>query len=92
MLVPALSFLLLIVFEDTVGQIVLLCIAAAFNQMTFCCGFFISHSDLVGEYAGLLYGLTDMMSQFSGVCGSLSVAAFTPNVTMITSLVYIVCT
>ena len=76
-------FMLMPLVTKPYAQVLLLCGAASFIQLIYNCGFFLSHSDLAGVHAGLLYGFTNMMSQFSGVFGSLAVAALAPNVRML---------
>ena len=80
MIGAALMFMVMPLVIRPYGQVLLLCAAASFVQLIYNCGFFLSFSDVGGVYAGLLYGFSNMMSQFSGVVGSLAVAALAPNV------------
>ncbi len=66
--VPALcTFALHLVPEgDSYGAIILLILTMSFLQLAQTGGFFLSHSDLVGPYSGLAFGITNTIAQFPG--------------------------
>ena len=72
--------LLIIPYTSGIVPIVFLCLAASFLQLGFCCGFFLSHGDLSGQWNGFLYAYTSMLAQISAVLGQIAIAALTPNV------------
>ena len=71
--------------ENHVWQMVLISLAISIHQLEMSCGFFISHSDLVGPYSGAAFGITNTLAQGPGFLVPLLVAYLAPNVSLISS-------
>ena len=50
----------------------------------------LSHSDVAGPYSGTLFGFTNTMAQIPGFANALIVANFTPNVSILKSILLVV--
>ena len=70
----------MIYVENNVGKILIMTVAAMFNQLCTTGGYFISHSDLVGPFAGIMFGAANTLAMVSGFGNPLVIAALTPNV------------
>ena len=66
--------------KDVNGAIALITVTMSFLQFAHMGGFFLSHNDLVGQHAGLVFGITNTLAQIPGFVTSLLVAYLTPNV------------
>ena len=79
--VPAVILCLLLpYFPAKLSKIGLLSLAITVQQLEFTGGFYYSHSDLAGQFAGVIFGMTNTMAQVSGVMGPLAIAYLAPNV------------
>lgn len=52
----------------------------AIHELAICGGFYFSHSDIAGPFAGSVFGITNTMAQIPGFVNPLLVAFLTPNV------------
>ena len=68
--------------KDVNGAIALITVTMSFLQFAHMGGFFLSHNDLVGQHAGLVFGITNTLAQIPGFVTSLLVAYLTPNVSV----------
>ena len=80
-LVPsACIFLLWIICEDNINAtILMITMTMSFLQSAHMGGFFLSHNDLFGQHAGLVFGITNTLAQIPGFVTSILVAYLTPN-------------
>lgn len=65
---------------SSVGPIIVLSLSASFLQLCFAAGHQMTPSDMVGPFAGILFGFTNTMAQTSGFIAPLVIAALAPNV------------
>eukprot|EP00095_Tigriopus_kingsejongensis_P000780 maker-scaffold67_size430214-snap-gene-2.7 protein:Tk00780 transcript:maker-scaffold67_size430214-snap-gene-2.7-mRNA-1 annotation:"AGAP006594-PB" len=68
--------------SDNIAQMVLITIAVSIHQLEMSAGFFISHADLVGPFAGSAFGITNTIAQLPGFIIPMLVANFAPNGTL----------
>ena len=54
----------------------------AIHELAICGGFYFSHSDIAGPFAGSVFGITNTMAQIPGFVNPLLVAYLTPNVSL----------
>ena len=66
--------------NDLIGAIVLLTVMMSSLQFAQMGGFFLSHNDLVGQHTGLVFGITNTLSQIPGIVTPLLVAFITTDV------------
>ena len=59
---------------------ILLSIAASMLQIVGTCGFFTSHAEVAGPFAGFFFAVTNTVANMSGFIGPLVVSAVAPNV------------
>ena len=52
----------------------------AVHEIAICGGFYFSHPDIAGPYAGSVFGITNTMAQIPGFVNPMLVAYLTPNV------------
>ena len=78
--VPAVILCLLPYFPAKLWQIGLISLAITIQQLEFTGGFYYSPSDLAGQFAGVIFGMTNTMAQVSGFMGPLTIAYLAPNV------------
>ena len=52
----------------------------AIHEIAICGGFYFSHPDIAGPFAGSVFGITNTMAQIPGFVNPLLVAYLTPNV------------
>ena len=55
----------------------------AIHELAICGGFYFSHSDIAGPFAGSVFGITNTMAQIPGFVNPLLVAYLTPNVSFL---------
>eukprot|EP00095_Tigriopus_kingsejongensis_P010564 maker-scaffold2286_size17589-snap-gene-0.3 protein:Tk10564 transcript:maker-scaffold2286_size17589-snap-gene-0.3-mRNA-1 annotation:"PREDICTED: sialin-like" len=65
--------------DNRILQIVLISLANCVHQVKVTGGFYISHSDLVGPFAGVAFGITNTIAQLSGFVIPMLLAHFAPN-------------
>ena len=66
--------------ENIVAHLASFTIAMAVHEIAICGGFYFSHPDIAGPYAGSAFGITNTMAQIPGFVNPLLVAYLTPNV------------
>lgn len=76
---PAL-LLCFMIYPDNVGKILLLTAAVMLNQLSTTGGYFISHSDVAGPFAGILFGACNTLAMIAGFGNPLVIAGLAPNV------------
>lgn len=52
----------------------------AVHEIAICGGFYFSHPDIAGPFAGSVFGITNTMAQIPGFVNPMLVAYLTPNV------------
>ncbi|TRY68251.1 hypothetical protein TCAL_07674, partial [Tigriopus californicus] len=84
--IPMLTWAVLVAamghIPSEIGQMVFITIAVSIHQLEMSGGFFISHSDLVGPYAGSAFGITNTIAQLPGFIIPILVAYFAPHGTL----------
>ena len=74
-------YLLYFLSEDDVsGYLILFTTSMSIHELAICGGFYFSHSDIAGPFAGSVFGITNTMAQIPGFVNPLLVAYLTPNV------------
>lgn len=77
---PAILYCFMIYAESTAGKIIILTSATMLNQVSTTGGYFISHTDLAGPFAGILFGACNTLAMIAGFGNPLVIAALAPNV------------
>ena len=62
------------------GNVILLTLAMTGHHFAAVGGYYLSHSDVAGPFAGTLFGMSNTMAQIPGFANALIVAHLTPNV------------
>ena len=62
------------------GHIVMFTTSMAIHEIAICGGFYFSHPDIAGPFAGSVFGITNTMAQIPGFVNPMLVAYLTPNV------------
>ena len=70
------------IFEDKRAQFAMISAAITIQQLEFTGGFYYSASDLSGQFAGVVFGMSNTMAQVSGFMGPLAIAYMAPNVSV----------
>ena len=65
--------------NNLTGAIVLITVMMSSLQFAQMGGFFLSHNDLVGQHTGLVFGITNTLSQVPGIVTPLLVGYLTPD-------------
>ena len=72
---------LCLIEEDNItGHLAMFTISMAIHEIAICGGFYFSHADIAGPFAGSVFGITNTMAQIPGFVNPLLVAYLTPNV------------
>lgn len=79
--IPAVSLCLIQFTESNLAKIGILTLATTANQLTTTGGYFLSHPDVAGPYAGTVFGLCNTLGMLSGIGNPLVIAALAPDVT-----------
>ena len=66
--------------KDVTGYLAMFTTAMAIHEIAICGGFYFSHSDIAGPFAGSVFGITNTMAQIPGFVNPLLVAYLTPKV------------
>ena len=77
---PAILYCFMIYAECTAGKIMILTSATMLNQVSTTGGYFISHSDVAGPFAGILFGACNTLAMIAGFGNPLVIASLAPNV------------
>lgn len=77
-------FMLTIPFmTDNLAKAVVLGLSLTSLQLAVSAGFYISHSDVAGPFAGILFGLTNSFAQLPGILAPMMAADLAPNVSLV---------
>ena len=66
--------------NDVAGHIIMFTTSMAVHEIAICGGFYFSHPDIAGPFAGSVFGITNTMAQIPGFVNPMLVAYLTPNV------------
>ena len=77
--VPAILYCF-IIYADNLGKILILTAATMVNQLGTTGGYFISHSDVVGPYAAILFGTCNTLAMVLRFGSPLIITTLAPNV------------
>ena len=67
---------------NIVGHLLMFTISMSLHELSICGGFYFSHPDIAGPFAGSVFGITNTMAQIPGFVNPLLVAYLTPNVNL----------
>lgn len=70
--------------NDVAGHIIMFTTSMAVHEIAICGGFYFSHPDIAGPFAGSVFGITNTMAQIPGFVNPMLVAYLTPNVSDLT--------
>ncbi len=91
MMVPALCMLGLNLAEDSaLSNLILLTLGMSGHQLGVTGGYYLSHADIAGPYAGTLFGITNTMAQIPGFANPLIIASFVQNVTISLTIILVI--
>ena len=66
--------------DDVTGYLAMFTTSMGIHEIAICGGFYFSHPDIAGPFAGSVFGITNTMAQIPGFVNPLLVAYLTPNV------------